>query len=547
MDDKYFVTKETAGKMKETLGKFILDFEKVNGYPCYGDNFLKAINEGLNNGINMKPFLKLDSYNGQIFDVLHAKTYIQAVKDGNEDIAKNVSTYVEIDDYGHYDFEPLFSWEYLELVNKMREIAKTLGEPGKFDVLLSTDEKGLPAYTEDHIKELYSLVKETNNINIDVLLERGIDGKCLYDNMDMKYLASVVKEGDMHSIEIAREAVLDEMERQKRQMDKYFINEETAKKMKESFKNLNIELEKEGYYNRFDDKLVEKINEGLDNKIDMSPFLKLNIDNTVILSGEHAEAYIRAVKREDKYTAKNVTTILKVENILEEDYGHFRPLFDYDYMKLANDIDNNLTKKPNLYYWELDGKSIADKIFFTNEFGSPVYNINHIKKIHSLIEETLTDEDKSIYYLPDINHVLMETGRYGKCLYNDAQTEYIAAAIKEFMPVELLEAVRMTIEDSNHDTSYGSADMNKVTKKMETIFLEMHELGDEWRSKINLDEMIAYEIGPFDDYMIELYRELYGKDRIMHNLELGEKIDKICDYMHEQLEQKRNMERGEEL
>ena len=564
MDDKYLVTKETAEKMKESLREFISEFEKENGYPCYEEDFLEKINEGLDNGINMSPFLKLDIDDEPIFSINHIETYIQSVKDGNEDIAKNVSTVLKIDDDGH--FRPLFSWINLMLVNKMREIAKTLGEPGKFDVLLSTDERGLPAYTDGHIKELYSLVKETNNINIDALLEKGMDGKCLYDNMQMNYLVTAVKEGlpveplveiregiedydhdtsygskEMHGIGEIMEAVLYEMMDQKREIEKemakYFVTEETAKKMKESFKNINTELEKKGYYNCFDDKLVEKVNEGLDDKIDMSPFLKLNVDNTVVLSGEHAEAYIRAVKRGNGDIARNVTTILKVD-----DDGHFMPLFDYDYMRLANNIDNNLTKKPELC-WELDGYLISNKIFSTDVNGFPAYNINHIKKIHSLIEETFIDEEKNDYYLRGINHVLMVTGRDGKCLYDDAQTEYMVAAIKEPMPVGLLVMARRTIEDNNHDTSYGSADMNKVAKKMETIFFEMHELGDELMSNVKFVKMIAEEIIPSDDHM----RELYRKDRNTYNLELEKRLDKICDCMHEQLEQKRDHERGDEL
>lgn len=243
MNDKYLVTKETAEKMKEFLNEFISEFEKENNYPCYEDDFLEAINEGLDNGINMKPFLSLNIDKEPVFSTNHIEIYIQAVKDGNEDIAKNVSTVLHILDDGH--FEPLFGSYYLNQINDMRKLAENLGEPGKFDVLFSTDERGFPAYTKGHIMMLHSLVKESQNINIDALLEKGNNGKCLYDEMQMEYLATAVKEGfsvepfveirksiednshdtsygsaDMNKVEKKMEGILYEMRNQKRDMER---------------------------------------------------------------------------------------------------------------------------------------------------------------------------------------------------------------------------------------------------------------------------------------------------------------------------------------
>ncbi len=143
----------------------------------------------------MLPFLQTDDY-GKIFSTIHVKTYIQAVKNREYEIAENISTVLE-EDGGH--LRPLFSSEYLTFVDDLRYSVYFYGwrstSPNReFDDLLSTDKRGLPAYTENHVKELCYIVEKTNNINIDVLLERGKDGKCLYNETQMEYLAAAAKE-----------------------------------------------------------------------------------------------------------------------------------------------------------------------------------------------------------------------------------------------------------------------------------------------------------------------------------------------------------------
>ncbi len=229
MDDKFFVTKETAEKMKESLKEFVSRFEKENGYCCFEKEYLDMINEGLDNGINMNPFLILNNnkalyeqmafdpfthfkYDKEpVFSIHHAVAYIQAVKDGNEDMARSVLAVRTDEDAKRY--VPIFEPNHLKLANELREIAKKPGEPNKFDVLFSLDEPNefrklyykyaeesgpapaLPAFSHYQIRELYSLVKEHPEINVDTFLETDKYGQCIYNDKQMKYLVTAAKEG----------------------------------------------------------------------------------------------------------------------------------------------------------------------------------------------------------------------------------------------------------------------------------------------------------------------------------------------------------------
>ena len=504
MNDEYLVTKETAEEMKESFkvtneSLSHLSLYLVEGDHSYDEDFLEIINEGLDNGVNMSPFLKLNEVDKPVLSINHAKTYIQAVKDGNEDIAMNVSTILKKvehkPNFSITTYEPLFSQNYLILVDKMREIAKTLDEPGKFDVLLSTDERGFPAYTLDHIRKLYPLVKETKNINVDALLEKGNNGKCLYNEMQMDYLIDAVKEGisvehlteirkkiednnhdtsygslDMYKVEKAMEEKFNEMMNQKRNIkevqimdDKFFVTKETAEKMKESLREFISKLEKENEYYYFREDFLEAINEGLDNGVNMSPFLKLDSNNEQIFSANHAKTYIQAVKDGNEDIAKNVSTALEID----DGYSDFEPLFSWEYLRLVNEMRE--TAKT------LGEPGKFDVLLSTDENGLPAYKMYHIRELYPLVKEN-----------HNINiDALLEKGNNGKCLYDEMQMNYLIAAVKDGLPVEPFVEIRKSIEDNNHDTSYGSADMNRVEKKMEGKFYEMEsqkrdmERGDE--------------------------------------------------------------------
>ena len=495
-NEKYMATEETAEEMEKIwIGLFSKFGDENVKKIFFDDNFIETINEGLNIGINMNHFLQTDDY-GKIFSTIHVKVYIQAVKNREFEIAENVSTVLE-EDGGH--LKPLFSSEYLTLVDDLRYSVYFYGwrrstSPNcEFDDLLSTDKSGLPAYTINHVRELHSLMKETENTYInDALLEKGKDGKCFYNETQMNYLTAAVKEGfyighlteirkniednnhdtsydslDMYKVTKMMEEKFHKMMNQKRNMeellkmdDKYLLTKETAKRMKESLNEFISEFEKENGYPCYEDDFLEIINEGLDNGINMSPLFRLEGYDYQFFSTNHAKTYIQAIKNGNEDIAKNVSAAWEKRSDRGE--REWEPVFFEDELIMINEMNwvAKILGEPGKF----------DVLFSRDEIGNPAYRDN-IWQLHSLVKET-----------GNINiDALLERANDGGCLYDEDQMEYLITAVKDGLSVEPLVEIKKSMAA---DCRYGIANIN-ATKLMKEKLYEMEsqnrdtERGDE--------------------------------------------------------------------
>ena len=185
LSDKYYVAWDTANIMKAGLEKY-----KDN----YNSKMVMQITNGLDKGINMSKFLEKNSELEDVYTEEHAKLYIEAVEEENQELADMiVSTF---DDYGVK--RPSFSMNYIKEILKMKE------EDCDYGRLLSTDIDGKPTFTLWQAETIHKLEREGYKEDVIELITKTDDYNRSLFNENETYTLYVAAEAGLNLKEITR-------------------------------------------------------------------------------------------------------------------------------------------------------------------------------------------------------------------------------------------------------------------------------------------------------------------------------------------------------